>query len=149
LPFPQKRNAAEIGVYHELFHRKVKVRPDYIGGDVELDEKSRFNYFNYAAFARPREGQLGNVGRNTLRGPGINNWDVSLFKNTRINEMVNVQLRFETFNVFNHTQWDTVNTTMNANNPGEALTQATRGNAATINATRNPRDIQIGMKILF
>ena len=63
--------------------------------------------------------------------------------------MVNVQLRFETFNVFNHTQWDTVNTTMNANNPGEALTQATRGNAATNNETRNPRDIQIGMKILF
>jgi hypothetical protein len=149
LPFPQKRNAAEIGVYHELFHRKVKVRPDYIGGDVELDEKSRFNYFNYAAFARPREGQLGNVGRNTLRGPGINNWNVSLFKNTRINEMVNVQLRFETFNVFNHTQWYTVNTTMNANNQGEALTQATRGNAATITATRDPRNIQIGMKILF
>jgi hypothetical protein len=63
--------------------------------------------------------------------------------------MVNVQLRFETFNVFNHTQWDTVNTTMNANNQGEALTQATRGNAATITATRDPRNIQIGMKILF
>ena len=125
------------------------VRPDYIGGNVDVDQQDRYNYFNIFAFARPAEGSLGNVGRNTLRGPGVNNWDISLFKNTRINEKVNIQLRFETFNVFNHTQWDTINTSINAPNPGATLTQATRGNAGQVTATRDPRNIQIGMKLLF
>ena len=78
-------------------------------GMLNWTTRDRFNYFNIFAFRTAVwKVSLGNVGRNTLRGPGINNWDVSLFKNTRINEKVNVQLRFETFNVFNHTQWDTV-----------------------------------------
>ncbi|HYP08505.1 MAG TPA: carboxypeptidase regulatory-like domain-containing protein [Bryobacteraceae bacterium] len=125
------------------------VRADYIGGDVKLDEPTRENYFNIFAFARPQQGSLGNLGRNTLRGPGIHNWDVSLFKNTRIGEKVNVQLRFETFNVFNHTQWDGLNTSINAPNPGAVLTTATRGQAGTVTSTRDPRNIQLGMKLLF
>ena len=125
------------------------VRPDYIGGAIDLEEKDRFNYFNIFAFARPAEGTLGNVGRNTVRGPGVNNWDISLFKNTRIAERVNVQFRFETFNTFNHTQWDAINTTINAPNPGATLTQATRGNAGQVTSTRDPRNIQLGMKLLF
>ena len=124
-------------------------RPDYIGGDVKLENPTRENYFNIFAFARPQQGSLGNLGRNTLRGPGINNWDVSLFKNTRIGERVNVQLRFETFNVFNHTQWDGLNTGLNAPNPGVVPTAATRGQFGTVTSTRDPRNIQLGMKLLF
>jgi hypothetical protein len=42
-----------------------------------------------------------------LRAPGINNWDLSLFKNFPITERVDLQLRLESFNTFNHAQWGT------------------------------------------
>ena len=125
------------------------VRADYTGGDINVATKDRFNYFNIFAFARPQEGTLGNLGKNTLRLPGINQWDISLFKNTRITERVNVQLRIESFNTLNHTQWGGVNTGINAPNPGQALTEATRGATGQVTDTRDPRTLQMGIKLLF
>jgi len=125
------------------------VRANYTGGSVTPTTRDRFNYFNIFAFARPLEGELGNLGKNTLRLAGINQWDISLFKNTRITERVNAQLRIETFNTFNHTQWGAVNTAINAPNPGQPLTEATRGSAGQVTDTRDPRTIQLGIKLLF
>ncbi|MCC6539575.1 MAG: carboxypeptidase regulatory-like domain-containing protein [Bryobacterales bacterium] len=125
------------------------VRADYIGGEIEPAQRDRFNYFNIFAFARPQEGTLGNLGKNTLRLAGINQWDISMFKNTKITERVNLQLRIETFNTFNHTQWGAVNTAINAPNPGQPLTQATRGAAGQVTDTRDPRTLQLGVKLLF
>jgi hypothetical protein len=125
------------------------VRANYLGGDIELSEQSRRNYFNVFAFGRPPEGSLGNLGKNTLRRPGINQWDLSLFKNTRIAEKVNLQFRFETFNTFNHTQWDGINTGLNLPNPNSVVTEATRGTFGEVNSTRDPRTLQFGMKLLF
>ena len=124
-------------------------RADYIGGDIYPAERSRRNYFNVFAFARPQEGNLGNTGKNFLRLPGINNWDLSLFKNTRLAENVNLQFRFETFNTFNHTQWAGVNTGLGVPNPGAAPTEATRGSFGEVNSTRDPRTLQFGLKLLF
>lgn len=124
-------------------------RANYVGGDIFPAEKTRRNYFNIAAFARPAEGTLGNLGKNTLRLPGINNWDLSLLKNFRAGERVNVQFRFETFNTFNHTQWGTVNTNLTVPNPGAVPTEATRGTFGEVQNTRDPRTIQFGLKVLF
>jgi hypothetical protein len=63
-------------------------------------------WFNTAAFLQALAGVFGSAGRNILRAPGINNWDLSLFKNFPIKERLNLQLRLESFNTFNHTQWD-------------------------------------------
>ncbi len=125
------------------------VRPDYIGGPLSPDKRTEGQYFNLFAFARPQQGSLGNTGRNTLRLPGINQWDLSLFKNTRISERVNVQFRFETFNTFNHTQWAGVNAGLSVPNPGTAPTEATRGTFGQVNSTRDPRALQFGLKLLF
>jgi hypothetical protein len=46
--------------------------------------------------------RFGTLGRNTFRGPGIFNTDLSVFKNTRVTEGTKVQLGFEFFNIFNH-----------------------------------------------
>lgn len=62
-------------------------------------------YFNPNAFAQETPGVLGNEGRGNFHGPGINNTDLALFKNIRFTESRYVQLRLETFNVFNHTQF--------------------------------------------
>ncbi|MBX5495175.1 MAG: hypothetical protein IRZ15_07550 [Bryobacteraceae bacterium] len=128
------------------------VRADYLGGDIfeGTGQISTANpmYFNPFRFARPPEGTLGNTANGIFRGPGINNWDMSLFKNTRISERVTAQLRFEFFNVFNHTQWDGINTSRTLPNPGP-VTEATRGQLGEITSSRDPRNIQLGLKIYF
>jgi hypothetical protein len=125
------------------------VRADYIGGNVFPEEKTVEQYFNPLAFGRPAEGTLGNLGKNALRGPGINQWDMSLYKNTRISERVTTQLRFETFNTFNHTQFAALNTGISVPNPSTPVTQDTRGQTGRVTNTRDPRSIQLALKILF
>jgi hypothetical protein len=55
----------------------------------------------------------GNVGKGVLRGPGVNNWDISIYKNIRFNERLRGSLRFETYNTFNHTQFSGVDSGLN------------------------------------
>jgi hypothetical protein len=52
-------------------------------------------------FYIPCAGQVGNAARNMLRGPGLGQWDMSLIKSTRITERLNVQIRWEVYNLFN------------------------------------------------
>ena len=125
------------------------VRADYLSGNVLPDTKSEVEYFNVFAFGRPVEGSLGNTGKGILRGPGINQWDISVFKNTRITERVNVQLRIESFNTLNHTQWAGVNTGLSLPNPNSTVTAATRGTLGQVNSTRDPRSLQLALKLLF
>lgn len=49
--------------------------------------------------------RTGNLGRNTQRSPGLNNWDLTVQKNTHLSETVRVEFRAELFNVFNHPQF--------------------------------------------
>ncbi len=124
-------------------------RANFLGGEPFQDGKTRFQYFNPLLFARPLDGQLGNTANGFLRGPGINNWDASLFKNTQINERLRLQVRFEFFNLFNHTQFAGVNTGISVPNPGQAVTQVTRGRTGEVNSTRDPRTLQLGAKFYF
>ncbi len=125
------------------------VRADYLGGQIYPDQKSRLSYFNPLVFGRPADGTLGNMGRNALTGPGIKNWDISVYKNTHITERVTAQLRVESFNTFNHTQWASVSTSITVPNPSSPVTQSNRGSLGQVTNTRDPRNIQIGLKILF
>ena len=124
-------------------------RANYVGGNITNPNKSELDYFNVFAFARPLEGTLGNTGEAIIRGPGINQWDISMIKTTTFFDRVNVQLRFETFNTFNHTQWAGINTGLNVPNPNTSPTAATRGTFGQVNSTRDPRTIQFGIKVLF
>jgi hypothetical protein len=111
-------------------------RPNIVG-DPRLDERSPERWFNAAAFAFPAPGTFGNVGRNTLDGPGYQNVNVSLLKNTSLSEQFNLQLRAEFFNLFNHP---------NFNLPDNFLGSPTFGR---ISSARDPRHIQFGVKLLF
>jgi hypothetical protein len=125
------------------------VRADYLGGNPYPETKDRFNYFNVFAFGRPLDGALGNTANGILRGPGIHNWDASMFKNFFFTEQVRLQLRFEFFNIFNHTQWAGVNMGISVPNPGQAITQATRARSGEVTSTRDPRQLQMGVKLYF
>jgi hypothetical protein len=88
----------------------------------------------------------GNSGRNVFRGPGINNWDMSLFKNMPFHDgKIRTQLRVEGYNLFNHTQFTSVNTGATFSAAG-AQTNATFGQYT---AAANPRQLQLALRITF
>jgi hypothetical protein len=73
-------------------------------------------YFNTAAFAPfvcPNSGIacIGNAGPVVVRGPGISDWNMSLFKNIKSTERMNLQFRSEAYNLFNPTQASDLDTT--------------------------------------
>jgi hypothetical protein len=111
-------------------------RPNLIG-NPELSNNSTLQWFNTAAFAFPAPGTFGNAGRNILEGPGFQNLNVSLVKNTHFTETVKLQFRAEAFNLFNHP---------NFNLPDNFLGSPTFGR---ITSARDPRHIQFGLKLLF
>ena len=68
--------------------------------------------FNTEAFRAPAVGTVGNAPKDVIRGPGRNNWDISVFKYfTLPGEGVKLQFRGEFYNAFNHTQFSGVDTT--------------------------------------
>lgn len=112
-------------------------RPDVVGGQSAEGPKTVARWFNTAAFSKPRPGFYGNAGRNLVRGPGINKWDVSLFKNFNVKEKVRFQVRWETFNVFNNANFDAVSAMFGAGDFGQ------------VTSARDPRTMQLGAKIDF
>jgi len=62
-------------------------------------------YFNTALFTNTSVGQIGNSNRRFFHGPGLNNWDMGLLKDTKISESKSLEFRFEAFNTFNHAQF--------------------------------------------
>ncbi len=68
-------------------------------------------WYNPDAFVAPPPGSgfYGNLGRDSLTGPGITEWDYSMFKDTTIRERLRLQLRAEFFNILNHSNFNTPN----------------------------------------
>jgi hypothetical protein len=92
----------------------------------------------------------GNMGRNTLRGPGINNWDISFMKNFRFTESKSMQFQTNFFNAFNHTQFfgPTANggAVGGSSNFGEVTTDSTGSSSPYY---RGPRIIQFALRFAF
>lgn len=112
-------------------------RPDVVPGQSAVGPKTVAQWFNTRAFQKPRPGFYGNAGRNLVRGPGIHKWDVSLFKNFPVAERARLQLRWETFNVFNNANFEGVSAALGAGNFGQVV------------SARDPRTMQIGAKLDF
>ncbi len=112
--------------------------------------KTYSQYFNPLFFSRPLDGTLGNTRRNQFRQPGIDQWNISLFKNFNFTESTRLQLRLETFNTFNHTQFATVfNNISVPEGPGQPVTATNRSNSGGVSGTYDPRQVQIGGKFYF
>ena len=112
-------------------------RPDRTGSGT-LDHPTIDRYFDLSAFTVPAPFTIGNSGRNILRGPGVKNWDLAILKNTYITERVSHQFRLELFNAWNTPQFRNPSTNVD---PG--------GNGGRITAARDPRIIQVAMKLYF
>jgi hypothetical protein len=104
--------------------------------------------FNTCAFATNTVlGTFGNVGRNTVRGPGFQNWDFSLFKNFPVSESKRLEFRAEFFNLFNHVNPIFYNLGEISAEP-VAVELGTPVFGYPISA-RAPREIQVALKFYF
>lgn len=79
----------------------------------------------------------GNSRRRFFHGPGLNNWDMTLAKVTRITESKELELRVEAFNLFNHAQFGNPDGNINSNTFG------------IISSARDPRIVQLGARFTF
>jgi hypothetical protein len=118
-------------------------RPDRVAdGNLPDDQRTINRYYDVTAFqvlpAGGVSGRVGNAGRNILVAPGVNNFDLQLFKDTRFLEHQNIEFRWEMFNAFNHTQWGAP--AVNLESP------ATFGR---ISSTRDPRIMQFVLRYSF
>jgi hypothetical protein len=100
LPFTvtSGKDNALSGVNHD--RPNVVAEPNLPGGRSRGDEIQQ--YFNRAAFVPNPAGTFGVVGRNTMRGPGSTNFDLSLVKTFALRERLRLMFRAETFNAFNN-----------------------------------------------
>jgi hypothetical protein len=102
-------------------------------------------WFSPNAFAQPAPLTWGNSPKNIVKGPGRDNWNLSLYKDFHIKESAGLQLRAETFNTWNHTQFTGVNNSVltgNASNPYNST-------AGQINAIADPRVFQLAGRFYF
>jgi hypothetical protein len=119
---------------------RVSINPAFTGSVITGDPNQ---WFNPAAFLLPAPGTYGNIGRGTLRGPGLADVDFSVFKNTAITEKTNLQFRAEFFNLLNRSNYGPPNTTVFS---GTSVSPS--AGLITTTAT-NPRQIQLGLKLIF
>jgi hypothetical protein len=108
--------------------------------------KKQLSWFNTNAFGAPTapwdggtNNGFGSAGKDAIVGPGLFNWNISLFKefNLTSHEGPRIQLRAESYNTFNHTEWNNIDTGF------------TDANFGQITSTNDPRTFQFGGKFLF
>jgi hypothetical protein len=119
-------------------------RPNLVGN--AKGPKTQKEWFNTSAFSAPvapwnggpNQG-FGSAGKDAVLGPGLFNWNIALFKSIALtsHEGPRVEIRFESYNTFNHTEFQNIDT---------GLTDANFGQATS---TYDPRVFQFGGKFLF
>ena len=119
-------------------------------GNLSRGSRSFTHYFNTDCYVDPPPDPItgiathrGNERRNNLRGPGLNNWDMGLSKAFKLfGEGRELQVRAESFNVFNHAQWSGINTFDDRQvNPESQFGYVTGARAG--------RHMQIALKFVF
>jgi hypothetical protein len=118
-----------------------------IKGNRNLSHGDRnfYHWFRTDVFSLPAVGTFGNSARNLVRGPGINNFDLTAFKNFRVKERINTQLRAEFYNAFNHAQFSGMDTTARFDAQGRQVNTQ----FGQIASTRPDRRIQLALRVSF
>ena len=121
--------------------------PNLVGDPtLPASQRSLTQWFNTAAFARPARGDAGNSPKDVVRGPGVTNSDVTLFKNIPLGASARtLQLRWEIYNVFNQVQFATVDSTARFDAAGSQV----NSRFGQVISTRPPRIMQIALRFVF
>ncbi len=119
-------------------------RPNLVG-DAESASSSFDRWFNTDAIAAPGFNDFGNAPVDVFRGPGITNWDFSVFKKIPVHERLGLELRFEFYNFLNHAQWDGVDNGARFDAAGNQV----NGRFGQVTSARNPREAQFSLRVQF
>ena len=114
-------------------------RPNQILDTPYGDRTSLNTYLNSAAFAQPAVGAYGNVGQNSVVGPGYWDWSESVSRLFQVREGQKLEVRAEAFNVTN---------TLRRANPGVSLANANTF-GRVLNSVNGPRIMQFAVKYIF
>jgi hypothetical protein len=122
------------------------INPDFNGSAI-LGRPSQ--WFNPKAFLAPpaSSGFFGNLGRDTLIGPGLATWDFSAFKTTTLHERLSLQFRAEIFNLLNRANFNTPNLITFTSSTAGTKTSGTAG--AISSTSTSSRQIQFGVKVIW
>ncbi len=115
---------------------------------LSKSQRSFSQFFNTGVFARPAVGGVGSgaaAQRYAFRGPGVNNWDLTFFKNIPIKEKITFQIRWEMYNAFNHTQFNGVD----AGSRFDAKGAQINTQFGQITSSRSPRIQQLAVRLNF
>ena len=114
----------------------IAIRPNQVSKIQKI--KTRAAWFSTSSFAEAKAtGTFGNERVGSLLGPGVQKWDIATMKNVNIGDHLRFQLRGEYFNAFNHTNFSSVDSSLEDGNFGQVTT------------AHEPRIIQIGAKLNF
>ena len=120
-------------------------RPAWTGQSAAVSNQTLTHWFNTAVFSQPAPFALGNAPRtvDTVNNPGVNNWNMSLFKNNYFGSenKYNLQFRLETFNTFNHPQFGAPNANVNAGSQFGVI--------SSMGSFYNQRLVQLALKFIF
>ena len=108
-------------------------------------------WFDPNAFIAPRNnsGFYGNLGRNTLIGPALATWDLSILKNTRLHESQHLQFRLEIFNLLNRANFNTPNLITHVLAPGSTTPVQSPAAGLITSTSTTSRQVQLGLKLLW
>jgi hypothetical protein len=139
-------NAPGSGQYPDQVKSNVQIFSDNLKGAPPAEaDPTRYQYFDRSAFAAVNipAGQpqrFGAVGRNTLRGPGFFNLDLSLFRTIGFTENIKLQFRAEALNALNHP---------NFGNPGADVSNAGALGYITSTVGQGSRIFRLGARVSF
>jgi hypothetical protein len=138
-------------------------RVDYVGGPNWIDDPvaPRGRRLNPAAFRIPPDsGRLGTLGRNSLRGFGVHQWDLAVRREFRLSETASLQFKAEAFNVANHPNFGLPNRSLNPfadpffGQPTQMLGRSlgaggTAGGLSPLYQVGGPRSLQLSLRAQF
>jgi hypothetical protein len=111
-------------------------RPN-VSGNPNDGPKTPQQWFNTPVFSLPALFTFGNAPRNTVIGPGLQEFDLSIQKDIRLREAINLRFRAEAYNLFNHPNFNIPNRI--------ALT----ANFGSISSAQDARQLQLALKLIF
>lgn len=131
----------------------VDQRANYTSGcNIHSNLTQKLQRINMACFTQPAIGVYGNTGRNILRQPGINNWDMGFGKTFDIAERLKFKINVDSFNTFNHHQYDVATDGLIAGGSGGGSSISNTVGSSTaglINGRGESRVLQLAGKITF
>ena len=120
----------------------------FAGVSSAIPNSLAIQYLSKAAFANPALGTFGNIGRNTIYGPGFGSVDFSVFKKTSITERISAEFRLEIFNLLNRANYANPNTTFSSGSFGQITSTRNAGSAPGL-GFGEPRNTQLGLHLVF